>query len=270
MKFSNDFQRHGRSYLWQGVWGAASVPGVNNKLAPWASSLLVVAGVVLIGAFFLAWIAGGGPSGWQLAHDERWLFAIPASGLLLALAAGTESKYTRLAALAAGLLVCGDFAYHLLSGVVHSNLSTWMLLGGAATMLLGIPHHQRALRAVGGAAVLLAFFSPWEHRMIVTIDISLSDLLSVMGIAIILVYASMLAAVVAIISAFTTKPWGQTAALIAGFLVFLAYFWMLLAIATLFLGWGAWMTLGASSAALVVAVIAPSAIAARAIDANRR
>ena len=241
---------------------------MTNKLAPWASSLLVVAGVVLLGAFFLAWIAGGGPSGWQLAHDEHWLYVIPASGLLLAFAAGTESKYTRLAALAAGLLVCGDFAYHLLDGVIHSNLSTWMLLGGAATMLLGIPHKQRALRAVGGAAVLLAFFQPWEHHTAIrlTVHISLRDLLSVMGIAMILVYASMLAAVVSIISAFTTKPWGKTAALIGGFLVVLAYFWMLLAIATLFLGWGAWMTLGASSFALVVAVVAPSAIAARPLE----
>jgi hypothetical protein len=221
---------------------------------------------VLIGAFFLAWIANGGPSGWQLAHDERWLFAIPASGLALALAAGSESKYTRLAALAAGLLVCGDFAYHLLRGVIQSNLSTWMLLGGAATMLFGIPQSRRVLRAIGGASVLLALFQPWEHHTVITVDISLSDLLSVMGVAIILVYASMLAAVVAIVSAFTTKPWGKTAALIAGFLVFLAYFWMLLAIATLFLGWGAWMTLGASSFALVVAVVAPSAIAARAVD----
>jgi len=241
---------------------------VNTKLASWASTLLVVSGVVLVAAFFLAWIAGGGPSGWQLAHDERWLYAIPASGLLLALAAGTESKYTRLAALAAGLLVCGDFAYHLLRGVIHSNLSTWMLLGGAATMLCGISPARRALRAVGGIAVLLAFFQPWEHHTAIrlTLDLSLSDLMSVMGIAIILVYASMLAAVVAIISAFTTKPWGKTAALAGGFLVFLAYFWMLLAIATLFLGWGAWMTLGASSFALVVAVVAPAAIAARAID----
>jgi hypothetical protein len=237
---------------------------VNKKLAQWASSILVVAGVVLVGAFFLDWIRDwgeGGSSGWRIARDgEHWLYAIPVSGLALALAAGSRASVTRLVALACGLLVAGDFAYHLLRDLIHSNLTTYMLLGGAAITLVGIPTERRALRAVGGAAVLLALFAPWESHagFSVAVSISLSDLFSVLGIATILVYAAMLGAVVAIVSAFTTKPWGKTAALVAGLAVFAAYFWLLLAVANMFFAWGAWLTLGASTAALGLAVLAPA------------
>ncbi len=235
-------------------------PAMSTKLAKWASSLLVVAGAVMVGAFFLSWIrdwGDGGVSGWQLAHDKHWLYAIPASGLLLALAAGTHASYTRLLALVAGLLVAGDFAYHLLRDMIHSDLTTYLLLGGAGVMIAGIDPARRALRAIGGIAVLLAWFAPWQRGAAISFTIDFADVFSLLGVAMILVYGSMLAAVVAIVSAFTDKPWGKTAALLAGVSVFAAYFWLLLTVANLFLGWGAWMTLGASGAALALAVLAP-------------
>ena len=235
---------------------------MNTKLAKWASSLLVVAGVVLVGAFFLSWIrdwGDGGTSGWTLAHDKHWLYAVPISGVLLAAAAAQRASITRLVSLVAGLLVAGDFAYHLLRDMIHSDLTTWLLLGGATITLVGVDPKRRALRAVGGACVLLAFFAPWERsRAMFTIDLAWADMFSLLGVAIILVYGSMLAAVVAIASAFTTKPWGKTAAMISGVSVFVAYFWLLLTVANMFLGWGAWLTLGASGTALAMAVLAPS------------
>lgn len=217
---------------------------------------------MLVGAFFLSWIrdwGDGGVSGWQIAReDKHWLFAVPISGLLLAAAAGKRASYTRVLALVCGLLVAGDFAYHLLRDMIHSNLTTWLLLGGAAVTLAGVNPERRVLRAVGGISVLLAFFAPWESRAMFTMTIGFADVFSLLGVAMILVYGSMLAAVVAIISAFTTKPWGKTAALVAGVSVFAAYFWLLLTVANMFLGWGAWLTLGASGTALAVAVLAPS------------
>jgi hypothetical protein len=240
---------------------------VNTKLAKWASSSLVAIGVVLVGAFFLSWVrdwGDGGTSGWDIARSgKHWLYVIPAAGLLLAATAGTHSKHARLLALAVGLLVVGDFAYHVLRGIIQSNLQTWLLLGGAAVMLAGASPERRALRAIGGVSVLLAFFSPWESRAMITVSIDFADLFSLLGVAMILVYGSMLAAVVAIVSAFTTKPWGKTAATVAGISVFVAYFWLLLTIANLFLGWGAWLTLGGCAGALAIALLAPREQAAQ-------
>jgi hypothetical protein len=234
---------------------------MNTKLAKWASSILVVAGVALIGAFFLAWIrdwGDGGVSGYTLAKDKHWLYLVPASGVLLALAAGTHSTYTRPAALAAGVLVAGDFAYHLLRDMIHSDLKTWLLLGGAAVTLVGVDPKRRALRAVGGASILLALFAPWQRGSTFELTLDLGDLPTMLAIAVILVYASALAAVVAIVSAFTTASWGKKAAVAAGVTVFVTYFWLLLAVANMFLGWGAWVTLGASGVALALAVLAPA------------
>jgi hypothetical protein len=224
--------------------------------------MLVAVGCALVAAFFLSWTAdwgGGGTSGWQIAHEHRWLYAIPLGGLLLALVAGSRASYTRHVAFAVGALVVGDFAYHLLRGIVQSNLETWLLLGGGATMLVGMAPERRVLRAIGGVAVLLGLFAPWQSHdgWYVSLSFDLVDLVSMLGVAIILIYVTAIAAVVAIASSFTERPWGRTAAMVAGLAVFVTYFWLLLAVAKLFLGWGAWITLGGSAFALVLSLVAP-------------
>ncbi|HEY1555497.1 MAG TPA: hypothetical protein VGF94_11750 [Kofleriaceae bacterium] len=236
---------------------------MNNTLVKWAYPVLVAAGAVMAGAFFVDWIrdyGDGGASGWALAKDQHWLYLVPISGLALAVAAEKQSRYTRIIALFAGLLVAGDFAYHLFGDVIHWNLQTWLLLGGAAVTLAGISPERRVLRAVGGGAVLLALFAPWQRSAMFTVSVfDLSHIFSLLGVAMLLILGSMVAAVVAIASAFTTAPWGKTAAVVAGVLVFVSYFAMLLAIANMFFDWGAWSTLGGSAVALAIAALAPAA-----------
>lgn len=231
---------------------------MQTKLARWASSLLVVVGVVLVAAFFFDWVRGG-ISGARLAWDiKHWLFLVPISGAALAITAGTRSQHTRLVAILAGLLVVGDVALALFRGVIDSGLDTWLLLGGAGVMIAGMADKRRSLRAVGGVAVLLSFFAPWDDKsMFRSLIGSDADVLKAMGINVGVMWLSGIAGVTAILSALSTKPWSRWVAAMSGIAVYASFFWVMGSVVNMILAWGAWATLGASATALVLGVLAP-------------
>lgn len=227
---------------------------MQQKLAPWATALLTVVGAVMFGAFFLAWITDG-PSGFSLAWDgERWLFLAPIAGAALAAAAATGASYTRLAAIVAGVVVAGDVGYELLKGVVHGGLDLWLMLGGALVVLAGAPEKNKALRAVGGIAVLVGFFAPWTESTFSMLTSEAADFARMMGISVRVLWLIPLAGVGAIAS---SAVGGKKLAIASGLGVFGALMWMIGSVANMVFAWGAWMTLGASAIALVVGVLAP-------------
>lgn len=219
-------------------------------------------GLVLVGAFFVSWI-NDGTTGWTVArHVEHWLFLVPISGAVLALAAGTRSSVTRLAAIAAGLLVAGDLTFEMLKGAMHGGLELWLMLGGAAAVLAGVSEKNRSLRAIGGIAVLAGFFAPWTHDSLFRGLIGEgADFAAAIGINVKVLWLIPIAGIAAIVSAKQTGPRAKKIALVSGIAVFGSMLWMLGSVANLVFAWGAWTTLGASAAALALGVLAPTATA---------
>ena len=238
---------------------------MQTKLAPWATSLLTLVGVVLVGAFFLAWITDG-TSGLGLAWDgERWLFLVPLAGLALAATAITGSRYTRLAAIVAGVLVAGDLTFDLLKGLLHGGPDLWCMLGGAGLVLAGIGEKNKGLRGVGGLAVLVGFFAPWTgestFRMLISEG---ADMAAAFGISVRVLWLIPVAGLAAVASTARAGAAGKRVAAIAGVAVYGSLLWMIGSVANLIFAWGAWITLGASATALALGVLAPGAGATKA------
>jgi hypothetical protein len=232
---------------------------MNKKLAGWATSVLAIVGVVLIGAFFVAWVKDG-TTGLSIAwHQEHWLFLVPASGVLLATTASAKSAQTRLAAIAAGLLVAGDLMFEMLRGMLHGGADLWLMLGGAIIVLAGLGDKQRTLRAVGGLAILAGFFAPWtDDSLWKALRSEEIDFLAQMGINVKVLWLIPVAGVASLAaSAMATKP-GRNITAVSGIAVFGSILWMIGSVANLVFAWGAWATLGASATALALGVLAPT------------
>lgn len=232
---------------------------MQKQLARWASSLLTVAGLVLVLAFFTSWIRGG-VSGFYLAREvKHWLFLVPAVGALLAAAAATRSSYTRVVAVIAGLLVAGDVVYQLLDSVLHSGVDTWLILGGGAVVLAGIEPKHKTLRAVGGFAVLAGFVAPWDKASMLHVLLSSdADMAKAVGINMNVMWLTGAAGIAAITSALIAPAWSRKLAAAAGIAVFVSFFWLLASVANVVFAWGAWTTLGASATALALGILAPN------------
>jgi hypothetical protein len=232
---------------------------MNKRLAGWAYSVLSVVGVVLVGAFFLAWVKlGDEPSGLSIAwHDEHWLFLVPLSGAVLAATAGAKSNLTRLAAIAAGALIAGDMAFELLKGMLHFNLDMWLMLGGAAVVMIGSVDKHRALRGAGGIAILAGFFAPWTSDSLFHGLREAGDVAAMFGISTAALWLIPLAGLAAIASSNTTGLRGRRIALASGIAVFASILWFIGSVANMVFAWGAWATFGASATALVLGLVAP-------------
>ncbi len=233
---------------------------MQTKLARWATGLLTIVGVVLVAAFFLAWITDG-TSGLGLAWDgERWLFLVPLAGLALALAAITDSPYTRLAAVVAGVLVAGDLTFDLLRGVLHGGPDLWCMLGGAGLVLAGASEKNKGLRGVGGLAVLVGFFAPWtSESMFRGLVGDGAEMAAVFGISIRVLWLIPVAGLAALASSAMAGAQGKRVAAIAGIAVYGSLLWMIGSVANLIFAWGAWLTLAGSATALALGVLAPGA-----------
>jgi hypothetical protein len=230
---------------------------VSKNLPDWAFRILSVVGVVLAASMVLNWISVGGhftKTGLGLAWDDNhWLFLVPIAGIALAYAAGTKSEFTRLAAIAAGIVIAGDVLFEVAKGFIHADASTWLIFGGAGAILAGVNNTRRIWRVVGGLAVLAGFFAPWA-------DYSMWDVLtSLKGgpMTIRLLWLIPLAGIAAIATA--NRPDGAKVALASGIAIYGSILWVILWTLNMMFGWGAWAALGASSIALVIGVLAPAA-----------
>ena len=228
-----------------------------NNLSRWSYSVLSVVGCVLVASFFLAWLDFGGErisGAWIAWEQKQWLFLVPLSGLALAIAAAKQSSYTRLAAVIAGLLVAGDVTWSFLREVVlGSGADMLLIFGGSAAVLLGASDKNRKLRWIGGAAALAGFFAPWDHDSL--FRVLTSDLGSFAGIKVL--WLIPLAGVAAITSSASASIANRRLALASGAIIGGSVLWSIGSAANLVLAWGAWLTLGASTVALVFGVLAP-------------
>jgi hypothetical protein len=220
-----------------------------QKLPAWALSILAVVGVAMVASMFVNWIDLGlgtnsTATGLSIAwHFNHWLFIVPAVGAWLAVAAVTRADHTRLAAFAAGIAVAGDVVYEFGKDLLHMSLSSWLVLGGAAIVLLGVPTSRRALRTIGGIAMVVGYALSGGHH---------TGSFSVTGTLI------AVAGVVAALSGFSQRANMRWVALAAGGVV---YALLLLALgigAYLVFGIGAWAAFGASLLAFAIALIAPA------------
>ena len=218
-----------------------------QKVPAWASSLLVVAGVVMVASMFVNWIdlgLGGDSSATGLSiawHFNHWLFIVPAVGAWLALAAATRADHTRVAAFAAGIAVAGDVAYEFGKDMIHMSLGSWLVLGGAATILLGVPTARRALRTIGGAAMVVGYaMSGGLHTASLSMN---GSLIAVAG-------------VVAVLTGFSQRPNMRWVALAAGAVVPGLLLLVLGLGAYLIFGIGAWAAFGASVLSFAIALVA--------------
>ena len=206
----------------------------------------------------LNWIDLGGEwsrRGLSLAwHDNHWMFLVPIAGAILLAAAATKSPYTRLAAIFAGMVVAGYVMLDITHSVVHAGLDTWLILGGAGTMLAGMAPQRRGWRAVGGLMVLAGFVAPWvDYSMFKMLrhDIIENGTGNVL-------WAIPVGGVLGVISAGNKE--GAKLAALGGGLVYGSLLLVIGLIAYLVFGLGAWMALGASATALVLGVFVKDAV----------
>ncbi len=234
---------------------------MEKRIAPWAAGALSTAGAVLIIAFFLPWVSVFGQSATGLGiawDDNHWLFLVPLSGIALLGAARTE--YARLAAIVAGLLVCGDVLLKSTHAMLDADLATWLVLGGAAAMIAGTSQRHASLRALGGLVVLAGFFAPWDSGSMFRSLLD-SDARSVASAFGVMMYALWLVPVGALLGlAASRSPEGRKLAGLAGGLVLGGILIYLGSALTAVFSWGAYATLGASAVALVIGVLAPPAL----------
>jgi hypothetical protein len=224
---------------------------VQKTLPSWTYNVLTFAGVVLIGSMLLNWISLGGPwtaSGLRLAWESNhWLFLVPIAGAVLLATAASRSAHTRLAALFAGITVTGYVMFELAQSIIHSGLDTWLILGGAGAMLAGANRERRVWRAIGGIAVLAGFFAPW-------LDESMWKLMrSGLASEARVLWLIPLAGIAGLAS--TVLEQGGKLTAIAGLAIYAAFLIVIGKVAYFVFGWGAWAALGASTVALVLAVV---------------
>ncbi|MBS1123245.1 MAG: hypothetical protein H6Q90_5473 [Deltaproteobacteria bacterium] len=246
---------------------------MQKYLPAWAFGVLSAAGVVLVASMFVNWVDVGGQSatGLGLAWDNMsWLFLVPVVGGLLAASAANRSEHTRLAAIAAGVVVSGDVMFQFAKNLVDSGVDTWLILGGAGVILGGITTTRRSWRVAGGAAVLVGFFAPWDDssmwRMLTSHE--LDFLTRGLGITVRILWFVPLAGLVAVASGSSVSARGGRLALVAGATVFGSFVWVIGSAANTVLAWGAWAALGASALALVIGVFAPGSATRPAVAAK--
>lgn len=230
---------------------------MSKNLPQWAFGVLAVIGLSLVGSMALNWIDLGGEwtvRGYSIAlGDNHWLLLAPLAGIGLFLAAVTRSSHTRLAALFAGIAVAGYVLLGMARSMVHSGLDTWLVLGGAGLLCASTGRDNAIARFLGGAAVLAGFFAPWA-------DLSMFRALTggfTTGISSNVLWLVPVGGVLGLLSA-GNKENGKLAAT-AGILVFGSILFVIAMVAILVFGLGAWIALGASTLALVIAVVAPAA-----------
>jgi hypothetical protein len=236
----------------------------------WATTILATMGVVMVAAMFVNWVDVNGQiemNGWRFAWDtDRWLLLVPVVGAALVAAASTRSRHTRLAAVLAGALVAGDVLYDLSKDLVHADLATWLVLGGAGAILAGLGKDGRGWRIGGGLAVLAGFFAPWTHNSLyglLTDDLA-RTILDHMGVTVRVLWLIPLAAIGGIVAGLDRKPSGGRLALASGVAIYGAFLWLIGSAANVVLAWGAWATLAASAVALVLGVLASGPVIAKA------
>lgn len=238
-------------------------------LPSWTYGVLSVVGVILVASMLVTWVDVGWQSrtGLGLAwHDQHWLFLVPLTGALLIGAASARSELTRLAAIAAGVVVAGDVLFQFARGLIDGGVDSWLLFGGAGVILGGIPESRRGWRIAGGVAVLAGFFAPWDDTSLWNLLTSDElELFTAFGITLRVLWLIPVAGLLAIGSGASAHPRSGRGALAAGALVFGAFLWVIGSAANLVLGWGAWAALGASATALVIGVLAPS-VATRPVE----
>jgi hypothetical protein len=230
---------------------------------------LSIAGAMLVVAFFGPWIDVLGlvqVSGWDLAREEMvgwkrhllWLY--PAGGLALAWTAWQGDRAARGVALAVGVFVVGLAAYHVFDGLVETlRYGAWLTIVGAAVAIAGGASPQRRSWAlVAGAMVIGGFFLPWlgDSRFSMSgFDLARLEappselglpspswlfLIPILGAG-------------ATLAALTERSRRGAIVAGAGVLAVLAYLYI--RGASLFLGWGAWLTLAAGACALIMSLI---------------
>jgi hypothetical protein len=219
-------------------------------LPSWVMPGLAAAGVVMVVSIFFAWIDVGplSLSGLQIARmGDHWMWIVPAAGALLAAAAATRSPYTRLAALVAGLAVAGDVVFEIAKSMLHMPVEGWLILGGAAVILIGVPERRRALRAVGGLAVIAGFFAAG----------GIDATREAPGWIACLLWAIPVAGAVAGVSGVLVAPRARWLALGAGAAVYGVLLVLLVVAAYEVFGLGAWAAFGASAVALAASLLVP-------------
>jgi hypothetical protein len=236
---------------------------VNKTLLPsWAYGVLSIVGAVLVGSMLVNWIDIGWETqtGLGVAWEHKhWLFLVPVAGALLVATASTRSEYTRLAAIAAGVVVSGAVMFQFAKSIVFDGgVDTWLIFGGAGAILGGIPSTRKSWRIAGGVAVLAGFFAPWDSTSMFQVLTSDGvDMLAAFGVTIRLLWLVPLAGIAAIASGVSAGPKSGRLALASGVAVFGSVAWVLGSFANLVLAWGAWAALGASALALIIGVLAP-------------
>ncbi|HTL32781.1 MAG TPA: hypothetical protein VL326_06640 [Kofleriaceae bacterium] len=226
---------------------------MTKTLPKWALGCLSFSGVALIASMLLNWIDFfGRTSGLRLAWEQNhWLFLVPLAGAILLAAATTKHPLTRLAAIFAGLVVTGYVMFDLTRSIVHAGLDTWLILGGAGTMLAGMPNTRKAWRFFGGLMVLAGFVAPWvDYSMFKMLR---HDLIA-NGVSNVL-WAIPVGGVLGLFSAGASDKEGSRLAALGGGLVYGSLILVIGLVAYVVFGWGAWLALGASATSLVIGVL---------------
>jgi hypothetical protein len=230
---------------------------------------LAIAGIVMVIAFFGPWIDVLGRlklSGWTLAHEPMlgWkrhvLWAYPAGGLALALAAWRGAASARTLALALGVFVVGLALYRTFDGLVASlRYGAWLTIAAAVAVIAAGARGQRESAMLAGVVVIAGFFLPWVGRDLASMSgFDLARLASPpAGLGLpspSWLFVVPLLGAVATLASLTART--RRAAILAGagILVVLAYLYV--RTVNLFVGWGAWLTLAAGAAALLGVLLA--------------
>jgi hypothetical protein len=217
----------------------------------WVFGVLLLAALGLLGSMPLTWFSvdAGRVTGFQFARGNPALFAVPAAGVMLLIAAWVRSPHIRLAAIVAGAAMPAYLTLNVTQSLaVHGGLATWLILVGAAVMGFGMAPHRRLWRAVGGTAVLVGFFAPW------TADSAWHDVHQLPpGIVRDLLWDLLGAGCAGVIAAMLPRG-GKLAAAAAGTVFATVAIVVGLALAHIF-GAGAWVALAASAAALFVGLV---------------
>jgi hypothetical protein len=244
-------------------------------LPSWAYGVLSVCGVVLVASMFVNWTdTWESRTGLGLAWGEnRWLFLVPLAGAALAATAAARSELTRLAAIAAGVVVTGYLMFQFAKSILlDGGVDSWLIFGGAGVVLGGITNTRRNWRVAGGIAVLAGFFAPWDSQSMFSVLTSdqVAVLADGMGVTVRILWLIPLAGIVAIGSGVSSDARSGRAALVAGIAVFGSVAWVIGSLANLVFAWGAWAALGASTIACVIGVLAPGSAIRPALPAANK
>jgi hypothetical protein len=225
--------------------------------------LLVPVGLAMVVAFFAPWIDLYGmvsASGWDLATQDHgnwkrhllWLY--PAGGAALAaVAAGGASRARDARALGVlvGAAVIGLALYDTLSGLRYGALIT---VAGAVGAVASVASKDRGWAVGAGVLVLIGFFLPWvgERGAMSGLDLARIDTLpDAFGLPSPkwLYAVPVLGAAAAAGGAIATN---RAVPALAGLGILLVLGYVYLRTVNVFIGWGAWMTLGGGLAALLI------------------